>query len=99
MKSILILGAGRSSSALIDYFLHKASGNQWRITVGDVSVAAAKERIGTSAVATAIAFDITQESSHEIIRQHDVVVSLIPANLHPAVARLCLQHGKHLFTA
>ncbi len=99
MKSILILGAGRSSSALIDYFIKNARSHEWTVTVGDVSLAAAKERIGNNESAAAISFDIMKESSSDIIRKHDVIISLIPASLHPRVAALCLQHGKHLFTA
>lgn len=99
MKSILILGAGRSSSALIDYVLARASENKWQVTVGDVSIEAARERIGQSPAGTAIAFDITQEASKEVVNEHDVVISLIPAALHPKVAKLCLQFSKHLLTA
>ena len=99
MASILILGAGRSSSALIDYLLRRASEFNWRVTVGDVSVAAARDRIGNSSHGVAVAFDILQESSNEIIQESDVVISLLPAPLHPEVARKCLLFGKHLLTA
>jgi saccharopine dehydrogenase-like NADP-dependent oxidoreductase len=99
MRSILILGAGRSSSALIDYILEQSIKFDWKVTVGDVSIEAARERIGNSSNATAIAFDIQQESSSEVIKNCDVVISLIPAFLHPVVAKKCLQFKKHLFTA
>ncbi len=99
MQSILVLGAGRSSTALIDYLIRHAVQYSWKITVGDVSLAAAKERIGNSVAATAIQFDIQQENSSEFIRQSDVVVSMLPAVFHPLVARKCLQFTKHLLTA
>ncbi len=99
MRSILILGAGRSSSALIHYVIRNAAQHEWRVTVGDVSTEAARERIGNNGQATATSFDITQQASSDIIKKHDVVISLIPASLHPKVAALCLQHDKHLFTA
>ncbi len=100
MKSILVLGAGRSSSSLISYLLAEAVKYNWRVTVGDFSEAMAKERIGNSSAGKAISFDITNtEASANIIEANDVVISLIPANLHPLVARLCLQKQKHLLTA
>ncbi len=99
MRSILILGAGRSSSALIDYILEQAINFDWKVIVGDVSVEAARERVGNSSKGTAIAFDIQQEPSSEIIKDCDIVISLLPAFLHPAVAKKCLQYSKHLFTA
>lgn len=99
MKSILILGAGRSSSALIDYVIRQATRFEWKVTVGDVVVAAALERIGISRNSTAITFDIQKEDSVKSIGLHDVVISLLPAHLHPLVAKQCLHFGKHLLTA
>lgn len=99
MRSVLILGAGRSSSSLIDYVLSQAEANQWLVTVGDVSENAARERVGDSRVGKAISFDIQQETSSDVIAKHDVVISVIPAMLHPLVAKKCLQHNKHLLTA
>ncbi len=99
MRSILVLGAGRSSSALIDYLLLQASDRNWRVTVGDVSEAAARERVGKSPHGKAIQFDIQQESSTSIIADSDLVVSVLPAIFHPVVAKKCLEFGKHLLTA
>jgi saccharopine dehydrogenase-like NADP-dependent oxidoreductase len=100
MKRILVLGAGRSSSACISYLIKNASANNWQLTVGDISESAAKERIGTSANAVAISFNIDNaEESRTAISNADVVISLIPAVFHPAVAKLCLAEKKHLLTA
>ena len=100
MKTILVLGAGRSSSALITYLLHRAASNSWKIVVGDVSEAAARLRIGGSTRGHAVLFDIEDETkSTEIVRTADVVISLMPAHLHHLVAKLCVEHGKHLLNA
>ena len=34
-----------------------------------------------------------------LIKAADIVVSLLPADLHPSVAKDCLTHSKHFFTA
>ncbi|MFZ5970762.1 MAG: saccharopine dehydrogenase family protein [Bacteroidota bacterium] len=100
MKRVLVLGAGRSSSALIGYLLNKAAAHELDITVGDFSLAAARERVGNHPSGQAIAFDINQEQASEAeIAAADVVISLLPANLHPRVAALCLKQKKHLLTA
>lgn len=100
MKTILVLGAGRSSSALITYLLQQAAVHSWKILVGDVSEDAARQRIGGSTRGQALVFDIQQEQSSEaIIQSVDVVISLLPAHLHPLVAKHCIQHQKHLLTA
>lgn len=100
MKTILVLGAGRSSSVLITYLLQRAADHQWKIVVGDVSEAAARLRIGGSTRGHAILFDIYDDAkSAEIVRSADVVISLMPAHLHHLVAKLCIDHGKHLLHA
>lgn len=99
MRSILVLGAGRSSSSLIEYLLSHAPKMHWRVTVGDVSEAAAKERVGTSAHGMAIAFDVKKEGAEAIFANHDLVISVLPAMFHPLVAKFCLRHKKHLLTA
>lgn len=100
MKNILVLGAGRSSSALIDYLLRNAASNAWHITVGDFSLEAAKQKVRGSSGAEAIRFDIKEESSSgRAIENADVVISLLPATLHPLVARQCILFKKHLLNA
>jgi saccharopine dehydrogenase-like NADP-dependent oxidoreductase len=100
MKTILALGAGRSSSVLISYLLRQGEANGWKILIGDISQDAARDRIGRAAVGEAIAFDITQEeASKQSIARADVVISLLPAHFHPMVAQHCLALGKHLLTA
>lgn len=100
MPSILILGAGRSSSALISYLLRFGEADSVGVTVGDVSLQAAQERVAGSNHGKAIGFDINNaEESRRAIANATVVVSLIPAHLHSAVAKLCLETGSHLLTA
>ena len=99
MRSILVLGAGRSSSALISYLLERAPGQSWSVTVGDVSEVAARERIGNAASGKAISFDVKKEGAESVIAAHDLIISVLPAMYHPLVAKFCLKHRKHLLTA
>jgi saccharopine dehydrogenase (NADP+, L-glutamate forming) len=98
VSSILVLGAGRSSSSLISYLEEESQKFNWSVTVGDVSFAAARSlAVGND---KAIQFDIRDvENSRKAIRSADVVISMIPAHLHVQVAALCLQEKKHLLTA
>lgn len=99
-KVILVLGAGRSSSALIDYLLDNASVSGWHVTVGDFNLKSAQERVGSSKNGTPIQFNIEEtQQSEKAIQTSDIVISLLPAAFHPKVARLCLKFSKHLFTA
>ncbi|RAV99125.1 saccharopine dehydrogenase family protein [Pseudochryseolinea flava] len=100
MNTILVLGAGRSSSSLIHYLLDEAARRNWKVIVGDTAIAAAQQRIQNHTHGVAIAFDINnQADAASIIANADVVISLLPATLHPLVAAICLASNKHLLTA
>jgi len=100
MKSILIIGAGRSSSALISYLLKNAETYNWNVRVGDMNDAFAKERVGGNDRGTAFKFDINNRDQREIEIQHaDVVVSMLPASMHGQVAEDCVKFSRHLVTA
>ncbi len=46
-----------------------------------------------------MALDVTDEAAlEELIADHDLAVSLLPATEHVKVAKLCLKHGKHMST-
>ena len=34
----------------------------------------------------------------QLVGEHDLAISLLPAPLHPVVARMCVRHGKHMVT-
>jgi saccharopine dehydrogenase-like NADP-dependent oxidoreductase len=100
MNTILVLGAGRSSSSLISYLLEQASHHQWQVIVGDLSLDAARQSIGSSPFGRAISFSIDDAiKSAEIISKAKMVISLLPAHLHPTVGKICLAERKHLLTA
>ena len=100
MKTILVLGAGRSSSSLIDYLLKNAPTYDWQIVVGDISARTALERVRSSRYGHAIRFDIREDSTSSAnIESADIVISLLPAHFHPLVAKKCLEFKKHFLNA
>lgn len=100
MKNILVLGAGFSSTVMIKYLLEKSTENNWHITVGDISLALAEKKINNHPQGRAIAFDISdEEQKQKEIAKADVVISFLPAMMHPIVAQECLKQGKNMVTA
>jgi saccharopine dehydrogenase-like NADP-dependent oxidoreductase len=100
MKKILLFGAGKSSSALIQYLLRNAVREGWQLTVADANLQAAREKLGDSVYGHAVALDILQEEGRSrLIRQADLVISLLPSALHILVAKDCLFHKRNLLTA
>ena len=101
MTRILIIGAGRSSSSLIDYLLSNAEAHQWHITIADANKVAVESKIEKyKNSAKAVAFDVTNQALRSsLISESDFVISMLPAFMHGDVARDCVRLGKHLATA
>ncbi len=100
MKQILLFGAGKSSTALIAYFLQNAGEENWHLTVVDANLDFVKEKIGQSPFGTPLAFDITDDQQRRLaIANSDIVISLMPPALHFLIAKDCLALGKNLLTA
>ncbi|MCW5908366.1 MAG: saccharopine dehydrogenase NADP-binding domain-containing protein [Chitinophagales bacterium] len=99
MRQILILGAGKSSVALIDYLIEKSAAEQWLITVADMTAELALQKTKNRPNTQAISFDFyNEESRKKIISGADIVVSMLPALMHVPVAEDCLLLKKHLVT-
>ena len=100
MKTILVLGAGRSSSSLISYLLEKSHKLSWEVIVGDKLKSASEAALIASGNGRAIEFDIhKKEAAEKVIQAADVVISLLPPALHINLAHLCMASRKHLLTA
>ena len=100
MKSIVVLGAGRSTSALIEYLATHPDAAQWDLHVVDQDAETLQAKCAPYPAVVAHTADLSQESiRNSWIDQADVVVSMLPAMMHPDVARACLRMGKHLVTA
>jgi saccharopine dehydrogenase (NAD+, L-glutamate forming) len=98
MQKVLIIGAGRSSSVLIQYLEENAARYGWHITVADMDLSLVMPKIseGTRALALDI-FD--EEKLNEEIAVADIVISLVPARFHMQIALSCLNHSRTLLTA
>src|ERR1035437_2713089 len=97
MKTILVIGAGRSSSSLIQYLLDHAMEGKWVLRVGDVDEKNAIARVGGHSSGSGFRFDITDAVQREKeISNAVLVVSMLPASMHGAVAKDCVNLGKHL---
>jgi saccharopine dehydrogenase-like NADP-dependent oxidoreductase len=100
MRNILIIGAGRSASSLIQYLLNKSTQENLHLTIADISLELALRKTNNHQNATAIAFDINnQEQRHAEIAKADIVISMLPAHLHIEVAKDCIIYKKNMVTA
>ena len=100
MKNILVIGAGRSSTSLIQYLLTNSEKENWKITVGDIALEMVQQKTANHKNARAIVFDINNdEQRRQEIQKADLVISMLPAFLHIEVARDCVRYKKNMATA
>ena len=100
MKNILLFGAGKSATVLIDYLLSNAEKEDWQLTVVDADINLAQSKIGISPFGKAVSFDINDETDRKrFISDASIVISLLPPSLHTTVAKSCIELKKSLLTA
>lgn len=100
MKTIVLFGAGKSATVLIEYLLSNAPKNEWKLILVDADLQLAAAKIARSPYGEATSFDVLDaESRSQAMGKADLVISLLPPHLHIVVARECIQQGKHLLTA
>lgn len=99
MKTVLILGAGLSSSSLIRYLLDHAEEQQWNIRIVDRNLDLLIKKINGNPRGTALNFNaLLAEERRDEIEKADVVISMLPAKFHVEVARDCIELKTHLIT-
>jgi saccharopine dehydrogenase-like NADP-dependent oxidoreductase len=99
-RQILIIGAGRSATSLIQYLLDKSDSENLQLIVADISLDLAKTKIKNHSNAQAIELNINNaEQRKEVIKQSDIVISMLPASMHLEVAKDCIEYGKSMVTA
>ena len=96
MKKVLVLGAGMVAGPLVRYLLDQG----YQLTVTSLVLAEAEALVGGHPQGRALTFTLDDEAGLDaMVAAHDLVISLVPFNLHPLVAGHCLAHGKNLVTA
>jgi len=100
MNNILVIGAGRSATALINYVLDQAKKHNWNVTISDNNLELAQQKVNNHPNGRAVWLDVMKVNDRrDLIGRADVVVSLLPAHLHLEVGHDCILLKKHLITA
>ncbi len=100
VKSIVVLGAGRSTPALIEYLATHADHDKWTLSVVDLDASMLAAKCAQFSNVLAASDDLTNAVVRDgWIAKADVVVSMLPAFMHVEVAKSCLRQGKHMVTA
>ena len=95
MKKVLILGAGMVVRPIVHYLLNKG----YQVTVASRTKSKADSMIGGHPNGTAVAWTVEKEAElDQMVRNHDLSVSLLPYAHHVMVAKKCIEHKKDMVT-
>ncbi|MFD1094309.1 saccharopine dehydrogenase family protein [Salegentibacter chungangensis] len=100
MREILIVGAGKSTSVLIQYLLDQSEKEDLHLKIGDIDLENAKKAGRNHPRCEAIQLDVFEKESREkAIQDADIVISMLPARFHIEVAKDCVKFKKNMVTA
>ncbi|RXK61818.1 saccharopine dehydrogenase [Lacibacter luteus] len=100
MKTILVFGAGKSATVLIDYLKITVAAKQWKLIVADANLQQLQEKLSNAPNTEAAEVNVTNaEERSMLIEAADLVISLLPPFLHSYVAKDCVAIGRHLLNA
>jgi saccharopine dehydrogenase-like NADP-dependent oxidoreductase len=99
-QTILLFGAGKSATVLIDYLINEAEKNNWKILIADANKEQILLKTNHSTFTKALEIDAKNDTQRSaLIKQADIVISLMPPDLHFLIAKDCVAFSKNLLTA
>jgi len=99
-QTILLFGAGKSATCLIEYLDVLASDKAYSIIIADADEQSIKIKLNPNSLVETASVEVSDElERNKLIERADVVISLMPPDLHYLIATSCLFYKKHLLTA
>ncbi|MBU3714963.1 MAG: hypothetical protein FGM46_08440, partial [Ferruginibacter sp.] len=79
LKNILLLGAGKSATVLIDYLIQEAYTEDWYVIVADANKEIIEEKTKKHELSLSVDLDIKDEEKRQsLIQFADIVISMLP---------------------
>jgi len=99
MKRILVLGAGLSASSLLRYLIALVEKRAWELTIGNGDLEALHKIYGSHPlIRLRIVNAAEKQERRAIMEGMDLVISMLPASFHVAVAEDCIALKINLIT-
>ncbi|KAI0268740.1 Saccharopine dehydrogenase-domain-containing protein [Gloeopeniophorella convolvens] len=96
-KRVLVLGSGMVAGPAVDEL---AARPDIELIVASNAFREAERLVAAHPNASALLIDMNDHARvSQLVKESDIVISLLPAPLHPGVAELCIEHKTHLVTA
>lgn len=97
---IVVFGAGKSATVLIEYLGRICGEKNWSCTIADRDLKSLEQKIKGHPAVKANGLSIENEAERQgLITTADIVISLLPPGLHFLVAKDCVALRKNLLTA
>jgi len=85
--------------ALIDYLVEHSIREKWQVIVADITAEQALQKTKSRPNTRALGLDLRQAVEREsLVKDADIVISMLPASLHLMVAEDCIRLKKNLVT-
>lgn len=96
-KKILLLGAGLVTKPLVDYLLDVPN---FEMTIASRTLRKAEKLVAGHERGKALQYDINTnpDGLGNLVEKHDLVISLLPAQHHPTVAKECIKRKTLMVT-
>jgi saccharopine dehydrogenase-like NADP-dependent oxidoreductase len=96
-KRILILGAGFVAEPVVEYLSREPENH---LTLVSHIIQEADRFASKYPQVTPMAADVTDlQQMSDLVRTHDLVISLVPYSFHVSIAKLCIEHKVPMVTA
>ncbi|XP_007246636.3 alpha-aminoadipic semialdehyde synthase, mitochondrial isoform X2 [Astyanax mexicanus] len=98
MKRVLLLGSGYVSGPVIEYLTRDVA---TQVTVASVLLSQAEELAALYPNTIPVMLDVSSQEGHleSLVKDHDLVISMLPYSYHPLVAKHCINKKVNLVTA
>uniref|UniRef100_A0A7N8WTS4 Aminoadipate-semialdehyde synthase n=1 Tax=Mastacembelus armatus TaxID=205130 RepID=A0A7N8WTS4_9TELE len=98
MKRVLLLGSGFVSGPVVEYLTRD---ERTQVTVASVLLRQAEELAAKYPNTIPVTLDVSSQEGHlnSLVKDHDLVISLLPYAFHPLVAKHCIKMKVNLVTA
>ncbi|XP_041652114.1 alpha-aminoadipic semialdehyde synthase, mitochondrial isoform X2 [Cheilinus undulatus] len=98
MKRVLLLGSGYVSGPVVEYLTRD---ERTQVTVASVLLKQAEELATKYPNTIPVVLDVSSQEGHldSLVKDHDLVISMLPYAFHPLVAKTCIKRKVNMVTA
>ncbi|XP_060893053.1 alpha-aminoadipic semialdehyde synthase, mitochondrial [Labrus mixtus] len=98
MKRVLLLGSGYVSGPVVEYLTRD---EKTQVTVATVLLKQAEELAAKYPNTIPVTLDASSQEGHldSLVKDHDLVISLLPYSFHPLIAKHCINRKVNMVTA